>query len=115
VAIGFGVGSWDATRRDTPAPLLQIEPQTALVLPELGVTLAKDQEQKTSPPANPGDDRASSPNQSESNPDQAPAKTTSRSKSKKEYVGICGAPTKSGKPCRRKVRGGGRCYQHRGK
>jgi hypothetical protein len=24
----------------------------------------------------------------------------------------CGAPTKAGRPCRRKVRGGGACYQH---
>ena len=27
---------------------------------------------------------------------------------------ICGARTKSGKPCRRKVKGGGYCWQHRG-
>ena len=27
---------------------------------------------------------------------------------------VCGAPTKSGKPCQRKVRGPGYCYQHRG-
>ncbi len=28
-------------------------------------------------------------------------------------VTICGARTKSGKPCRRKVKGGGYCWQHR--
>ena len=28
---------------------------------------------------------------------------------------ICGAPTKSGRPCRRKVKGGGYCWQHRDK
>jgi hypothetical protein len=28
---------------------------------------------------------------------------------------ICGARTKSGKPCRRKVKGGGYCWQHRRK
>lgn len=28
---------------------------------------------------------------------------------------ICGALTKSGKPCRRKVKGGGYCWQHRNK
>lgn len=28
---------------------------------------------------------------------------------------ICGAPTKSGRPCRRKVNGGGYCWQHRDK
>ena len=30
-------------------------------------------------------------------------------------VGICGAPTRSGKPCQRKVKGGGYCWQHRDK
>ena len=29
--------------------------------------------------------------------------------------GICGARTKSGRPCQRKVKGGGRCWQHRDK
>ena len=28
-------------------------------------------------------------------------------------ISICGAMTRSGKPCRRKVLGGGYCYQHR--
>ena len=28
---------------------------------------------------------------------------------------ICGAQTKSGKPCKRKVKGGGYCWQHRDK
>jgi hypothetical protein len=28
---------------------------------------------------------------------------------------ICGASTRSGKPCQRRVRGGGYCWQHRGK
>ena len=27
---------------------------------------------------------------------------------------VCGAPTRSGKPCQRKVKFGGRCWQHRG-
>lgn len=32
-----------------------------------------------------------------------------------ETVSICGARTKKGKPCSRRVRGTGRCYQHRGR
>ena len=32
---------------------------------------------------------------------------------KEEVWALCGAPTKSARPCRRKVRGGGRCWQHR--
>jgi hypothetical protein len=31
-----------------------------------------------------------------------------------EVVSICGARTKKGTPCRRRVRGVGRCWQHRG-
>jgi hypothetical protein len=31
-----------------------------------------------------------------------------------EVVYICGARTKKGAPCRRRVRGPGRCWQHRG-
>jgi hypothetical protein len=30
-------------------------------------------------------------------------------------VSVCGAPTRSGKPCQRKVKGGGYCWQHRAK
>lgn len=31
-----------------------------------------------------------------------------------EAVYFCGAPTKKGTPCSRRVRGGGRCWQHKG-
>ncbi|MGA9772222.1 MAG: hypothetical protein WBV94_24535 [Blastocatellia bacterium] len=32
-----------------------------------------------------------------------------------QVIKACGAPTKSGRPCRRKVVGGGYCWQHRDK
>jgi hypothetical protein len=32
-----------------------------------------------------------------------------------EVVSVCGARTKKGTPCQRRVRGVGRCWQHRGK
>ena len=32
-----------------------------------------------------------------------------------EVVSVCGARTKKGTPCQRRVRGLGRCWQHRGK
>jgi len=38
---------------------------------------------------------------------------TQDQKSVDNVESLCGAPTKSGRPCRRKVRGGGYCYQHR--
>ncbi len=41
-------------------------------------------------------------------PNAAPTAPTS------ETVYFCGAPTKKGTPCSRRVRGGGRCWQHKG-
>jgi len=111
VAIGFGLGSWDAARQNASAPLLEIEPQAAVVLPDRRLTAVQEQ-QKESPPAD-SSRRTPPQNPPESRPEQSPAKTTSRSKSKTEKVTLCGAPTKSGKPCRRRVKGGGRCWQHR--
>ena len=32
-----------------------------------------------------------------------------------EVVSVCGARTKKGTPCQRRVRGAGRCWQHRGR
>ncbi|MEC5395654.1 DUF3157 family protein [Bergeyella sp. RCAD1439] len=36
----------------------------------------------------------------------------SSSYSSSSYSGYCGAPTKKGGPCSRRVAGGGRCWQH---
>ena len=33
----------------------------------------------------------------------------------RDAVSLCGAPTRSGKPCQRRVKGGGYCWQHRDK
>lgn len=38
-----------------------------------------------------------------------------RQNAKKEPVYFCGAETKKGTPCTRRVKGGGRCWQHAGK
>lgn len=40
---------------------------------------------------------------------------TERPTDPEEIVSICGARTKKGTPCSRRVRGVGRCWQHRGK
>ncbi|ASZ12413.1 hypothetical protein CK934_16325 [Chitinophaga sp. MD30] len=40
------------------------------------------------------------------------ASSSYASSSASSSVGYCGALTKKGTPCRRKVRGGGRCWQH---
>ncbi len=40
---------------------------------------------------------------------------TERPTDPEEIVSICGARTKRGTPCSRRVRGAGRCWQHRGR
>jgi len=52
-------------------------------------------------------------------PSLKPAATTNQSRDDiedpNEAVSICGTRTKKGTPCSRRVRGVGRCFQHRGK
>ncbi|HYO64128.1 MAG TPA: hypothetical protein VER08_10900 [Pyrinomonadaceae bacterium] len=45
-------------------------------------------------------------------PDGAP---NERPTDPEELVSVCGARTKKGTPCSRRVRGAGRCWQHRGR
>lgn len=45
---------------------------------------------------------------------QTPEISGNRQNSESEKVFYCGAQTKKGTPCTRRVRGGGRCWQHRG-
>jgi hypothetical protein len=46
---------------------------------------------------------------------KSPRSSEQAVKATDSVLGICGAPTRSGKPCRRKVKGGGYCWQHRDK
>jgi hypothetical protein len=88
--VGFGVGSWIESRRHRPAPELPLEPQP--------LSRAAS-EPLPQPPAQ--------------NLNETPIQSVQGQRKNKTPVSICGAPTKSGKPCQRRVRGGGRCYQHR--
>ena len=49
------------------------------------------------------------------NQEHSPAKDEMLRESGGQVESICGAPTRSGKPCQRRVRGGGLCWQHRKK
>jgi hypothetical protein len=46
------------------------------------------------------------------NPVEKPIKESEKTEIEKIY--FCGAATKKGTPCSRKVKGGGRCWQHKG-
>ncbi len=112
VVIGFAFGSWDAARQVKPAPLLSIEPAT-VAQTDSGHTVTQPQDKESSPiPQNPTDHQAPS---QDSISDQSSTETANRAKPESIPAHVCGAVTKSGKPCRRRVKGGGRCWQHRGK
>jgi hypothetical protein len=90
LVVGLAAGSWIEFRRQRPAPELRIErrpPSPAALM---------------NPPQLP-----------QQNSENAPAKPPQLQPKNKTLVGICGAPTKSGKACQRRVKSGGRCYQHR--
>jgi hypothetical protein len=64
-----------------------------------------------------GDNEAAA-KQDENAPNQPSGKAPAsefESKPVEEADVACGAPTRSGRPCRRKVKGGGHCWQHRDK
>jgi hypothetical protein len=64
-----------------------------------------------------GDNEAGT-NENGNAPNQPSGRTPApevESKPVEEADVACGAPTRSGRPCRRKVKGGGHCWQHRDK
>ena len=58
-------------------------------------------------------DLAATPDNGAGGTEKPPAAGDAREEEVEEVWAMCGAPTKSDRPCRRKVRGGGPCWQHR--
>jgi hypothetical protein len=90
LAIGFAIGNYSKSREPFQYIGDAIEPSADAALP--AVTVA--------PAPGHGDGVARS--------------ETAVNVSKTDDA-ICGARTKSGRPCQRRVKGGGRCWQHRGR
>ncbi|RMG54824.1 MAG: hypothetical protein D6723_04160 [Acidobacteria bacterium] len=88
--MGFALGSWAAVRRYAPAPPLRVESQSTTTSVERRSLPPRPEPVVTS---------------------LAPADMNGGREAKS--VSICGAPTKDGTPCQRRVKGGGRCWQHR--
>lgn len=57
---------------------------------------------------------SSDPNRAENLRLQTSAKSANKQNPPPEAVYFCGAQTKKGTPCSRRVKGGGRCWQHSG-
>jgi len=90
LTIGYGIGHYNAPR----------QPFYLIGTPIDSVKNGNEQSGATA--------QANS-NESHTRGNEQPAASTDRT------AQMCGAPTKSGKPCRRKVAGGGYCWQHRDK
>jgi hypothetical protein len=97
--VGLGYGAGRATR---PAPPPLVVERGALPVPLTDTSAA----QATQAPAG-GAQQAPA-----YGPDGTPAE---RPTDPNEIISICGARTKKGTPCQRRVRGTGRCWQHLGK
>ena len=97
IASLFGAGFF-LGRAGRPAPPPLIVERGALNLAPVPAATAKSEGAGTKPAPAYG-------------PDGSP---TERPTDANEVISICGARTKKGTPCQRRVRGTGRCWQHRG-
>ena len=94
--IGYAFGRYNAPRRPFPLLGTPIDP-----------IANSNKARETNAQANANNSKADN-----SNANKSPARPELWTA---EVVKLCGAPTKSGRPCRRKVVGGGYCWQHRDK
>lgn len=101
--LGLAVGRMG---RSTPPPLIIERGQLSALPDETAKTGAPQANAET------GADTQASP---QPEPSYGPSGTTSeRPTDPGETVSICGARTQKGTPCKRRVRGTGRCWQHKG-
>jgi hypothetical protein len=93
ILISLAAGSFLAGRASTPRPAFQFIGQP-IELPNAGERAPDTPYATSSDGAQPSPER-----QASAAPDEA--------------LSLCGATTKAGRPCRRKVRGSGYCWQHK--
>ena len=102
--LGFAFGSRGA--RTTQTPLLVVERGTdASPLSSSAVRTSPGVDDEGSAPSPPAQETRYGPDGTSG---ERPTEPT-------EVVSMCGARTQKGTPCQRRVRGTGRCWQHRGK
>jgi hypothetical protein len=107
VGAGFAFGR---LMRSAPPPLT-VE-RGALPLPALLAKGAASRQEATGEAA--GNADSSARGASDANAPPLGALVAEQPTDPNEVVSICGARTKKGTPCQRRVRGTGRCWQHRG-
>ena len=107
----FGIGAYMRSGPVSPAPLAFRPP--ARNAPVASVTIPSQQSSAAQAPAPAASPPLSAPQQSTTrvNP---PSGQVPRYEAAQEDTYICGAETKKGTPCSRRVKGNVRCYQHKG-
>ncbi|MCA1633998.1 MAG: hypothetical protein LC802_09855 [Acidobacteria bacterium] len=110
VGLGFALGRRGARATATP-PLLVVERGGADVAP-LDAGGASGQGGEGDGPGRADADAPEQQQQRRYGPDGTSGERPTEST---EVVSMCGARTQKGTPCQRRVRGTGRCWQHRGK
>lgn len=99
LAAGFGVGRMG---RSAPPPLVIERVGVTSTAPQANSVARQGSEQTSTRPV---DARRYGPD----------GTAGERPTDPDEVVSVCGARTKKGAPCQRRVRGTGRCWQHKGK
>jgi hypothetical protein len=111
-ALLFSVGLMIGRATRTAPPPLTVQRGE---LPTAAVPLVAAKTEKGAADVEPGDDSSSSTAAPKPEPKYGPDGTANeRPTDPNEVVSICGARTQKGTPCQRRVRGTGRCWQHRG-
>jgi len=111
VGLGFALGRRGGARATSPPPLLVIERGGAEVAP-LDADGAPVQGGGGAGTGQGGADADIPEQQRRYGPDGTSGERPTEAS---EVVSMCGARTQKGTPCQRRVRGTGRCWQHRGK
>jgi hypothetical protein len=99
--------------RSAPPPLV-IE-RSASNPPPLAAQLSTAGREANATNASPATNASGATNDARGERYGADGTETERPTDPSEIVSMCGARTKKGTPCSRRVRGTGRCWQHRGK
>jgi hypothetical protein len=104
LSVGLLIGR---TTRPAPPPLLVERGE----LPTVTAPVTKEKGKRTSEETDSNAPASSPKPEPTYGPDGTP---TERPTEASEIITICGARTQKGTPCQRRVRGTGRCWQHRG-
>jgi len=105
LALGFVAGRFVRRFASSAPPLLVIERQDQPSLVSISQAVGAASEKKAATPGVSVSSLSSGTNEASRESPEDP----------NQVVSLCGARTKKGAPCSRRVRGTGRCWQHRGR